>query len=394
VSTPSVLFISTWQTQCGIATYTAGLRKGLEELGVECDVRPINRRELAYLTRSELHDHFEEMARSAADHDVVHIQHELGFFQGPYGYQVSTNVFGHLLACLRGRAAVVVTFHSHPVVPTWRGLPWQKAVRQTAAHLPWRNRVAREFNRGGAIAVAPSRVLRRTLIDSGISADRVIHIPQGSPPFNRVGSRDQAAAKAELGYRPDDRVVLLFGFVTTHKGHHVALDALAALPARYHLAMVGGPHPLSNDGYYEELLTALSHQREVARRVRLTGYVPHDEVLTYFAAADVCVLPYLEHGLATSAAAVWALTSARPVIGTKIPALVEIEEEGECLRLVTPRAARELAAAIVEVDRDEQVSKTLVSNAAAYCERTAWPVIARRHLEAYERELAGRGRRP
>jgi glycosyltransferase involved in cell wall biosynthesis len=386
----SVLFISTWQTQCGIATYTAGLRDALEGLGVECDVSPIDRRELSYLTRAELHAHFADVARDAARYDVVHIQHETGFFQGAYGYLASTNVFGDLLANLRGRAAVAVTFHSHPVIPTWRGKSWTRAGRQYAAHLPWKTKVARAFNRGSAIAVAPSRVLRRTLLESGLDADRVVHIPQGAPPFNRVAARDQSSAKAELGYAPDDRVVLLFGFITPHRGHEVALDALAALPRRYHLAMVGGPHPLSNDNYYDELLTALTERPQLAPRVRLTGYVPHDEVMSYFAAADVCIVPYLEPRLATSAAAVWALTSARPVVGTKIPALAEIAEEGNCLRLVTPRAAREMAAAIAEVDRDEHVAKTLVTNAQAYCERTAWPVVAQRHLEVYERELGAR----
>jgi glycosyltransferase involved in cell wall biosynthesis len=247
--------------------------------------------------------------------------------------------------------------------------------------------VARQFNSGTAVAIAPSRVLRRTLLESGLAGDRVVHIPQGAPRFNAVDPRAQAAAKAELGYGPDDRVILLFGFVTSHKGHLVALEALAALPRRYKLAIVGGPHPLSNDGYYDEVLTALTEQPKLAPRVRLTGYVPSDEVQSYFTAADVSIVPYLESKLATSAAAVWALTSGRPVVGSRIPALVEVAEDGDCLRLVTPRAARELAAAIVEVDRDERIAKTLVENAAAYCERTAWPVIAERHVELYEQEL-------
>jgi glycosyltransferase involved in cell wall biosynthesis len=48
------------------------------------------------------------------------------------------------------------------------------------------------------------------------------------------------------------------------------------------------------------------------------------------------------------------------------------------------------AAAIVEVDNDEEIAKTMVSNSEAYCARTAWPVIAQRHLEVYERVLAER----
>jgi glycosyltransferase involved in cell wall biosynthesis len=289
---------------------------------------------------------------------------------------------------------VVVTFHSHPVVPSWRGTSWQAAVRQRAAHVPWRAKVAREFNRAGATAIAPSRVLRRTLVDSGLHRDRVVHIPQGSPAFRDVSAADRAAAKEELGYRPDDRVVLLFGFVTPHKGHLVALDALESLPSRYHLAFVGGSHPRSSDTYLDEVLSVLHDRPRLAERVRPTGYVPDEVVRRYFAATDVCIVPYTEHGLATSAAAVWALTSARPVVGTKIPALTELREESDCLHLVTPGAPRELAAAIVQVDTDEQLAKVLVSNAAAHCARTAWPRVAQQHLELYERALAERAAQP
>ena len=386
----SVLFLSTWQTECGIASFTASLRDALEDLGVECAVRPIDRRAISYLTRRELADYFREATAAGADFDIVHLQHEFGFYGGAYGYRASISMFALALAQLRGRSRGVVTFHTHPAVPTWRDLSWQKTVQRYAARVPWRTQVVREFNRGTATAVAPSRGLRRTLLDSGIEPGRVVYIPQGAPRFDRHGDIDRAAAKAALGYEPDDRVVLLFGFVTEHKGHRLALDAVTVLPEQYKLAIVGGPNPEGSDRTYDKLLQRLFSKRRLRERVRLTGYLPHDQVAAYFAAADFCILPYIPRGPATSAAAAWALASGRPVIGSRVAALAEIEDDGQCIRLVTPNAPRELAAAILEVDGDEEAAKTLVANAEAYCARTGWPEVARQYVELYERELARR----
>ena len=233
----------------------------------------------------------------------------------------------------------------------------------------------------------PRESCGRTLRDSGLRSERVTWIPQGAPVFDSRADLDREAVKATLGFEPDDRIVALFGFVTSHKGHHVALDALQFLPWGYKLVFVGGPHPLAQEAYYETILTWMATNTALASRVRLTGYVPHADVERYLGAADVCIVPYLEAGLATSAAVPWALASGRPVVGTRIPALQEIQHEANCLRLVSPHASRELAAAIVEVDTNEELAKTLVANGQAYVEQVAWPVIAQRHLDFYNAAL-------
>jgi glycosyltransferase involved in cell wall biosynthesis len=263
----------------------------------------------------------------------------------------------------------------------------RQGLRRNASHIPWRVNIARRFNDGNAHAIAPSRILRRTLRESGLRSEHVTWIPQGAPVFDSRADLDRDAVKSTLGFAPDDRIVALFGFVTSHKGHHVALDALQFLPWRYKLVFVGGPHPLAQEAYYENILTWLAANAALASRVRLTGYVSHADVERYLVASDVCIAPYLEAGLATSAAVPWALASGRPVVGTRIPALQEIEHEANCLRLVSPHASRELAAGILEVDTNEALAKTLVTNGQAYVERVAWPVIGQRHADLYNAAL-------
>ncbi|HUQ39667.1 MAG TPA: glycosyltransferase [Acidimicrobiales bacterium] len=385
----SALQVSTWDTPCGIGNYTAGLRQGLADVGIDSEIATINRHELSMLSKPEVADAIRSLVDRAGDHDIVHIQHEFSFFGGSYGTAASIRNFADLVKHARTKAPVVTTFHTHPFVRRWRGPSLPHIALNNALALQWRRQVVPLFNGGKATAVVPSRGLRRTLADSGLHLDRVEHIAQGAPPMRPTGAgRD--AARATLGYRDEDRVLMLFGFITRYKGHLTALDALTNLPSNYKLAIVGGPHPFAGDDlFYEEVLDALVSRSGLAKRVRVTGFVPDAEVQAYFDAADMCVLPYAE-ALATSAAAMWALASGRPVIGTRIPAFREIDQEEDCMQLVDVAAPLQLAAAVLEVAREPERAKLMVANAAAFCERHAWPRIAQQHVALYQRLLAQR----
>ena len=76
--------------------------------------------------------------------------------------------------------------------------------------------------------------------------------PHGFASVLEDADRDEA--KAALGYAPTDRVLAVPGFVSEYKGHGVAVHAMRSLPPEYNLAVVGGPHPQSNDWAYDKLL--------------------------------------------------------------------------------------------------------------------------------------------
>jgi glycosyltransferase involved in cell wall biosynthesis len=386
-----VRFVSTWNTHCGIADYTASLRAAVEGAGIACETVEIDRSVTSYLSRLELASYFEELGRRCAGADVVHIQHEYSFFAGRFGIRVSMENFERVLRrATASAAAVVVTFHSVPPVPGLPRGPWRPAARQLALQLLWRRQVVPWFRGRRVWAIAPSRLLRGLLIDSGIPAQQVVVIPQGSASPAPTGSGGDAA-KLDLGYPADARLMVQYGFVSRHKGHQVAVDSLRRLPERYHLAVVGGVHPMSpGDGYYESVLRSLGRRPEIAKRVRLTGWVPAEEAGRYAAAADVMVLPYVDDNLVTSAAMMWALAASRPVVATKISAFREIAAEGKCLELVDPHAPRELADAVLRVERDQALAGRLVASAAEYCGERTWDRIARRHIDLYS---TARGRR-
>jgi glycosyltransferase involved in cell wall biosynthesis len=372
--------LSTWQTVCGIADFTANYIRALEAVGHGAEVVPIDRDAQRFLSRRELSADYERLGELLTDFDIVHIQHEFGFFAGAYGIYESIDNFNRLLRKVNGPGRhVIVTFHSVPPFKGARnrlgGVAMEALFRTT-----WSRRVVPTMKRGKVRAVSHTRFLRRVLVDSGLPSDLISVIPMGSPPPLETENRDEA--KAALGYAPADRLLVVMGFVSEYKGHSVALDAMRSLPPEYKLAVVGGPHPQSNDWAYDKVL-GRSQRKQVKNRVRVTDYVPSIEMRQYMAAADIVLAPYVMREVGSSAGISMGLSSGRPVIASRIPVFEELNYEEPRVLLSTPDAPSELARRILQLDRDEALKKQLATNALSYVRATSWEKVAQQHLDLY-----------
>jgi glycosyltransferase involved in cell wall biosynthesis len=144
-----------------------------------------------------------------------------------------------------------------------------------------------------------------------------------------------AEARQQLGYGPDDRLLLFFGFVRRYKGLSHLLEALALVPAEVRAKLlVVGEFWEPEEGY-----RAQAEALGITGRVRLLNrYVPNEEVGLYFAAADVVVLPYLE---ATQSAVLQiAFGFETPVITTSVGGLPEMVRHGRLGIVVPPQDLR------------------------------------------------------
>lgn len=142
--------------------------------------------------------------------------------------------------------------------------------------------------------------------------------------FSRIP--DQGAARQALGLRPDLPVLLYVGFSTPRKGVEYLAQALGRMHSPAQLVMVGK----WEKGYQERFLAALGAERH---RVRIAGYVPDAELLSYYAAADVFVLPSLLEGFGIPL--VEAMAAGVPVVTTSGSAAQEIAGDAG---LIVPRA--------------------------------------------------------
>jgi glycosyltransferase involved in cell wall biosynthesis len=97
--------------------------------------------------------------------------------------------------------------------------------------------------------------------------------------------------------------------------------------------------------------------------------VPQKKVGTYFAAADVVVLPYLTSS--SSAVIPQAYAAGRPVVASQVGALMEMVPDGESGVLVPPGDEQALARTLIELLTDPAKANRLGiaarQLAATYC---------------------------
>jgi len=109
------------------------------------------------------------------------------------------------------------------------------------------------------------------------------------PRYSALGESnvDRGAARAQCGMKSDERALLFFGLVREYKGLDLALEALAKLDDSYRLHVVGEFY--EKRARYDAIIARLGLE---ARVNIVDRYVPNEEVPTWFAAADLVVLPY------------------------------------------------------------------------------------------------------
>jgi len=105
-------------------------------------------------------------------------------------------------------------------------------------------------------------------------------------------------SKNKIGVKKDEFVLLYFGFVSYYKGADWIINSIKKLRENnefknVRLVIAGGEayslkHEKHYQEYYKELVKNASHDKGI----KITGFVPEEDIPTYFQAADLVVFPY------------------------------------------------------------------------------------------------------
>jgi glycosyltransferase involved in cell wall biosynthesis len=265
-------------------------------------------------------------------------------------------------------AALLARWLGKPLAITARGtdlslLP-QYALPRAMMH--W---AARRADASIGVCAALMDVLRGW----GIDGER-LHVMRNGVDLERFRPLPQAQMRRELGL--DGAPVLLsVGHLIERKGHHLAIEALAAL-SRAHpqarLAVVG-------DGVERERLKALARSLGVESRVTFAGAVPNEQLLRWYSAADALILASSREGWAN--VLLEAMACGTPVVATRIwgtPEVVAPESGGV---LFEPREASALAAAV----RQLLQAKPDRERVRRYAEGFSWQQTTQAQLDLFSR---------
>jgi glycosyltransferase involved in cell wall biosynthesis len=214
----------------------------------------------------------------------------------------------------------------------------------------------------------------------GIERARVAVIPIPADEPARAGHR--RAARAELDLPPGAPLVLFFGHVRPYKGLGVLLDALPAIVHREPAVRLVVAGPVAGGGRGVAALRRSVARRGMGEWVALRpGYVPHERVDDYFAAADVVALPY--RATDDSAVLATARGHGRAVVASAVGGLPEALASGGGI-LVPPRDPVALADAVLRLLTDPAERRRLEAEALAAARSWTWADAAARTREVYE----------
>ncbi len=361
--------------KCGIATFTTDLRCAIaaEFPELQCLVVPVNDVANGYEYPAEVRFEIAEQdlpsyLRAAdflniTDVDVVCVEHEFGIFGGPAG--------SHVLALLRElQMPIVTTLHTILREPS-----------------PEQRRVMRELIRVSTRLVVMSERGHEFLRDVyNAPAAKIDLIPHGIPnmPF-----ADPNYFKDEFGVA-GKKVLLTFGLLSPNKGIEFAMRALPDIIREFPnvvYIVLGQTHPnlLRDEGdAYRLSLLRLAKDLGVQKHVVFFNrFVELEELMRFIGATDISLTPYLTETQITSGTLAYAFGAGNAVVSTPYWHAAELltAERG---KLVPFRDAAAIAAAVVELLRDEPLRHSMRKNAYKLGREMVWNRVARLYLASFE----------
>ena len=234
-----------------------------------------------------------------------------------------------VLRAVRKRSAVPVVFVCHNVLPH-EGFPMKEALTKGV------------LKRGDAYIVHSGQDeedLKRLAADP-------LFVHTVHPAYDQFKKRDisRADARKELGIPEGQEMLLFFGYIREYKGlkHLIrALPAIRKARPEAHLFVVGDFF----EGNKEEYLRLMAETGTADSLTLVEGYLPDDRVETYFAAADLCVLPY--ESATQSGVIQIAYSFEIPVVATNVGGLPEVVLDNRTGYVVAPKDPEAVAGAVV-----------------------------------------------
>jgi D-inositol-3-phosphate glycosyltransferase len=198
---------------------------------------------------------------------------------------------------------------------------------------------------------------------------------------------DQEAARMWTGL---DRgpVILFAGRIQPLKGVDIAIEALAMMRTRHaRLVVIGGPS--GTEGKTEmQRLTELAYDLGVAGRITFIPPLPREQLVAFYQAADVVIMPSRSETFGLVAAE--AQSCGTPVVAANVGGLRFIIEDGNSGLLVDGHNPADYATALDRVLTDDEFATRLSAGALEHSQRFSWETTVSRLLELYEGIAASR----
>lgn len=348
-------------TVCGLATFNAALRLGLEHHGATVEIVRVLDAGADPTTDPTLIAGSRPSLRAAAatlsQHDVAIVQHEYGIYGGPDGEDI-------LALMERLTVPTIVVLHTVPADPTRRQAEILVDLCRLADSVVVMTTAARE---------------RLTSKYTSVDIDKVATIAHGAWLASTL-------ERTTTLYANPGAQLLTWGLLGPGKGIERVVSAVIKLaqnghPVRYTVAGVTHPKVRAREGdRYRNTLIDHARRGGVASLVTFDDtYRPVRQLTRYVASASVVVLPYDNQDQITSGVLVDSIAAGRPVIATAFPHAEELLSGGAGI-IVPHDDPVAMTDAIRAVTSDHDLLRSLTRNARALAPSLSWESVADQYL--------------
>ena len=237
------------------------------------------------------------------------------------------------------------------------------------------------------IIVHTTKMRDQLVTDFGLPPLKISVIPHGVMTALPETAMTVSQARERLGLGPEERVLLFFGSIVRYKGLDHLVEAIAALrdEGKKYRMVIGGEIKGGPD-YWNAVQDQIdaSGLRDQTR-IDVGGYIPDEEVETYFKAADVLVLPYRD--IFQSGVLFLAYRFGLPVIATDVGSFKEELQSARAGLVCRPNDPIDLARAIEDYFKSDLYLNLSVrrQEIRAYAsEHFSWRAIGAQTRKVYQ----------
>lgn len=309
--------------------------------------------------------------------DVVHFQQELALYGGVYTMYV---LQGLLWVLRRTHVPTVITLH-HVVDMTRINKQFARANGSKAP--VWMVKLAFRTIYRPLCALATGLIVHEQCFKDiligqyGVPAAKIHVVPHG---VEHLTAQPVHSARKQLGLAPQQRVVLSMGYMAGYKDYDLLIEGFAAFAAadpHAYLIIGAGKHPkLAADPAYIQTYRRMQAKARAMipeGQYRWVGFIPENDIATYYSASDVSVYPY-KISMSSSGPMAIAMGYEKPFLGSDVYSAVL---PPHVLFERTPAAlAAKLQAFFSDQPAYRQLSRQLKRD-------RLWTTVGRRTMDVY-----------
>lgn len=235
--------------------------------------------------------------------------------------------------------------------------------------------------------IALTNFEKEYLVKHGVNSDKIFVIGGGVEVATFQNHKRETDVRKKYGFEKSQKLIAFIGQQGGHKGIDTLIHSMGKVwtdNPDVGVLIVGGDTPFTPQ--FKELANNMNSKSKGNGKIIVGGRISEEEKMDVLHQCDIFASPSGHESFGISTIEAWAC--AKPIIGCRIPASMDLITEYETGMLVNYQDADELASVIIELLDDQVLCRRLGENGfkKAY-ENYDWKVIAQKFRRVFEELL-------